>query len=47
MTFKGEKMLQKAHTSGNSMVSFRKGVIGLQGEKKNFICMGYERFFQT
>lgn len=34
MTFKGEKMLQKAHTSGNSMVSFRKGVIGLQGEKK-------------
>ena len=48
MTFKREKMLQKAHTSGNSMVSFRKGVIGLQGEKKKkFICMGYERFFQT
>ena len=34
MTFKREKMLQKAHTSGNSMVSFWKGVIGLQGEKK-------------
>lgn len=47
MTFKREKMLQKAHTSGNSMVSFRKNVIGLQGGKKTFICMGYERFFQT